>query len=84
MNILANNNSEQVILKIYRNGQRKMRKLTAALDKELELISRRVVVMVNLTIHIGPDKILNTYRQELRQYKFRLEEIMEMTDCKEG
>ena len=40
--------------------------------------------MVNLTIRIGPDKILNTYRQELRQYKFRLEEMMEMTDCKEG
>lgn len=84
MNILANNNLEQVILKIYRKGLRKMRKLTAALDKELELISRRVVVMVNLTIRIGPDKILNTYRQELRQYKFRLEEMMEMTDCKEG
>ena len=61
-----------------------MRKLTAALDNELKSISCRVIALVNLTIWVGPDKILNTYQQELRQYKLRLEEMMEMTDCKEG
>ena len=83
-NILANKNLVHVILKIDRNGQRKMRKLTAALDKELKSISCRVTALVNLTICVGPDKILNTYHGELRQHKLRLEEMMEMTDSKEG
>ena len=61
-----------------------MRKLTVALDKELEFISCRIVEMGHLSIRTGPDEISKTYHRDMREYKLRLEAMMEMTDCKEG
>ena len=81
---MANKDLVHVTLKIDRNGQRKMRKLTVAMDKELEFISRRVIELGQLTMRTGPDEMLKTYHRDMREYKLRLEAMMEMTDFKEG
>ena len=60
-----------------------MRQLTVTLDEELEFITHKVQQLGHLLIRIGPDDILNLQR-DMRQYKLRLEEMMEMTDCKES
>ena len=61
-----------------------MRKLTDALGMELELISERLILLGDLSIHVGPDDILKTYQRDMTRFKLRLEVMMEMTDCKEN
>ena len=72
-----------IFLKETSTASENMRRLTVALDKELEFISHKVGQLGHLSIRTGPD-ILKTFERDMRQYKLRLEEMMEMTDCKEG
>ena len=60
-----------------------MRKLTAALNKELNYISLRLCQVDGLPRWSYYGKLIQL-ETELNEYQIRMEEMMEKTDCKDG
>ena len=60
-----------------------MRKLTAALNKELHYISHRLYQVDGLPRSSYHGKLIQL-ETELHEYQMRMEEMMEKTDCKDG